>query len=348
MPNTTTVTTLYIRSLFQALQSFGLAETSIFQILNITPDEISSPDNRITITRLGNMWQQAIATTKEPLLGLYAGSHVTPADYGIIGHMSLAAETLEDALRTGIEYEHLINDSFHTELIQGDRVVYNRVECDDLDPEILAPLIEFDFATLINFAISAAAKPFQGDVKPIEVHFKHKAQGDIARYEQILQAPILFEQPYNQVLITNSVLELPTRSPDPSILTMIMGRMSQMDELYVTHCQSFSKEVSDFISANISKGFACVEDIANSFNISPSTVKRRLSKEGTSYTEIGSKMKKEIALSLLREGTSIFDIALILGFSEASAFTRAFKQWTGKSPSDCRPDYSGSKSEQAR
>ena len=333
MHSKTTVSTLYIRTLFQALQGAGMEEEAILRVLNITPAELEDANGRIPIQRLGDMWQQAIEVSKLPLLGLLTGSHVIPADYGIIGHVALASNSLADAFYTGIKYEHLINDSYETELIEEDDIIYNRLHCNDLSAEQAEPLIEFDFAAFISFGRAAAAKHEAHLVKPVEVHFKHSPRGAIEEYERLLFAPVKFNMPHNQVAVHKSILELSTRAPDPSLLSMIQQRIQTMDEAYNSSQNSTSKQVSRFVLDNIELGFPTVEQIAESLNISASTLKRRLTKEGASYQALISTLKRELAESFLKEETPIADIAMILGFSETSAFTRAFKKWTGVAPS---------------
>lgn len=333
MQSKTTVSTLYIRTLFQALQNAKMEDEAILRVLNITPAELDDADGRIPIQRLGKMWQQAIEVAQLPLLGLLTGSQVIPADYGIIGHVALASETLADAFYTGIQYEHLINDSYETELLQQGSTVCNRLVCNDLSAEQAEPLVEFDFAAFISFGRAAAGKHQAHLVKPVEVHFTHAPRGPLEEYERLLFAPIKFNMPHNQVIVHQSVLELSTRAPDPSLLSMIQQRIQAMDAAYNSAQNSTCKQVSRFILDNIGMGFPSVEQIAESLDISTSTLKRRLTREGTSYQTLISTLKRELAESFLAEQTPIAEIAMILGFSETSAFTRAFKKWTGIAPS---------------
>lgn len=333
MQSKTTVSTLYIRTLFQALQGAGIEDAAILRILNISEQELQDPNGRITIQRLGQMWQTATEVAKLPLLGLIAGSQVIPADFGIIGHVALASETLADAFYTGIQYEHLINDSYETELIEEGDIVFNRLHCNDLSADQAEPLVEFDFAAFISFGRAAAAKHEAHLVTPVEVHFKHSPRGHIDEYERLLFGPVKFNMPHNQVAVHKQVLALSTRAPDPSLLSLIQERIQAMDAAYNSSQNSISKQVSRFVLDNIETGFPCVDDIAQALGLSASTLKRRLTKEGASYQALISTLKRELAESFLKEQTPIADIAMILGFSETSAFTRAFKKWTGVAPS---------------
>lgn len=333
MHSKTTVSTLYIHTLYQALQGAGLEDGAIMRILNISEQELHDPNGRMPIQRLGQMWESAVEVSQTPLLGLLAGSHVIPADFGIIGHIALASDTLKDAFLTGIHYEHLINDSYESELIYEGDIIYNRLVCNDLAPEQAEPLIEFDFASFISFGRAAASKHEEVQVKPIEVHFTHSPRGPIEEYERVLFGPVKFNMPHNQVAVHQSILELRTRAPDPSLLLMIQQRIQAMDEAYNSAQNSISKQVSRFILDHIETGFPSADEIAAALNMSASTLKRRLSKEGASYQALTSTLKRELAESFLKEKTPVADIAMILGFSETSAFTRAFKKWSGIAPS---------------
>lgn len=333
MQNNTTVSTLYIRTLFQALQGVGIEDIAILRILNISEQELQDPNGRIPIQRLGTMWQTAIEIADTPLLGLIAGARIIPADFGIIGHMALASETLKDAFFTGIKYEHLINDSYESTLVEEGDIIFNRLNCNDLAPHKAEPLIEFDFASFISFGRASAAQHETNLVAPIEVHFTHSPRGPIEEYERLLFGPVKFNMPCNQVAIHKDILKLSTRAPDPSLLSMIQQRIQAMDKAYNSAKNSTSKQVSRFILDNIELGFPSVEQVAAYLSISSSTLKRRLTNDGTSYQALVTTLKCELAESFLKEKTPIADIAMILGFSESSAFTRAFKKWTGTVPS---------------
>lgn len=323
----------FIHVLYNALIQQGIAESQARLILNVSQQELDNSDLRIRLDRLLEMWHKAIDYTDNPLLGLETGCATTYAQYGIIGHMAIASDTLVQALELGLAYEHIINSSFNTRLIHTEDSIINRLECHHVDPQPLAPLVECDFASLMYFARSLVSNAEQANVYPQEIHFKHRPLGPIERYEALLHCPVYFEQPYNQMLISPDVLSMRTMTADSGLLALILKRMESLDESLRSGQNALAEQIRRYMTEQLPSGLPNANETAAHFAISTSTLKRRLTQEGTSFLGIATQVKKEVAIALLEEATPIAEIALLLGFSETSAFTRAFKKWTGTAPS---------------
>ncbi len=167
----------------------------------------------------------------------------------------------------------------------------------------------------------------------IEVRFQHPRSVDITEYEHVFNAPVLFEQSNNELLIERNFLELPILLANSELLEALEGFAQKLlDRLYVSN--TWSDKVIRLLGNLLVRGEKTeIEAIAGSLALSVRNLQIKLKKEGTTYRKLFDLVRKEIALSYLKEKElSICDIAFVLGFSEQSAFNHAFKRWTGATP----------------
>jgi AraC-like DNA-binding protein len=104
-----------------------------------------------------------------------------------------------------------------------------------------------------------------------------------------------------------------------------------------TEAISFQVKVLDYLMKNSFLGILTLEDVAANFNMSPRSLQRRLQQESTTFQQLADAVRKSLAIHYLQSGKhQIKEISSILGYNELSAFSRAFKRWTGKAPIDYR------------
>ena len=143
-----------------------------------------------------------------------------------------------------------------------------------------------------------------------------------------------YETNQNQLIFNGRFLNLPIKRSKEDVKNFLVH--SPYDLLTIPgHDVSIKKEIIYIISKNSEKKltFPPIASVANSLNISQQTLHRRLKQEGTGYKDIKKNIRRDLALKkLVKEKLSVHDVSDIVGFSEASSFTRAFKQWTGLSP----------------
>jgi AraC-like DNA-binding protein len=173
----------------------------------------------------------------------------------------------------------------------------------------------------------------EGNLNLVEVRFKHARPENTAQHERFFHAPLLFEQPANELVISKDILELPIFLANPGLLKPLEQIAQKfIDNLYLS--DTLSDRVTRLLSKLLARGKRTnIETIATNLAMSVRNMQIKLKEEGTSYQRILDSVRKEIALSYLNEeDVTICDIAFLLGFSEQNAFNHAFKRWTGGSP----------------
>jgi AraC-like DNA-binding protein len=165
------------------------------------------------------------------------------------------------------------------------------------------------------------------------VTFQHAGPPSIAEHTRLLGSVVRFDQVENAVVYPVSALATGMLSADPSLLEVFEGDARRRLEQLESH-GAVSGRVQAIVAARLKGEVPSLATVASELAMSERSVQRSLTEEFTSYREIVDAVRKDLALSHLSQpGRSATDVAFLLGFSEPSAFTRAFRRWTGSSPS---------------
>ncbi|MGB3614593.1 MAG: AraC family transcriptional regulator ligand-binding domain-containing protein, partial [Elainellaceae cyanobacterium] len=163
------------------------------------------------------------------------------------------------------------------------------------------------------------------------VWFQHPCPTEVSEHERIFQSPVQFSQPANRITLDAHCLDWPVRSANPNLLSVFEAHASAM--LIAQQSQSYSQQVMTAIAQALQGEVPTIEAIARTLMTSVRQLQRELQTDNTTYQQLLEETRKALAFqSLKNPEISIHDVAFLLGFSEPSAFHRAFKRWTGQTP----------------
>ncbi len=169
--------------------------------------------------------------------------------------------------------------------------------------------------------------------KKIEgVYFRHKKPEYAEAYNQIFECPIYFGYTQDAMVFDIEAIDLPLSQPNEAMLTVVCKRLdialSALDS--PLNCQ---ERLAHFIRSTLADGTPSIDRAAKKFGMSGRTLRRVLLQEGTSFRKVLEKTRRDVCEQLMTENTcSFFEISNQLGYSEQSAFNRAFKKWSGQTP----------------
>ena len=175
------------------------------------------------------------------------------------------------------------------------------------------------------------------DINPTLVRFKHKAHRDIQSYLDHFQCEVRFGVNLNAISYKSKDLQTPTIKADESIHRFLLERLEEEKKAIEINSNQVVSDVEKLIKEALPSGIPSIVEVSEHIGMSNRTLTRRLSESGFSFRDLIQKTQEMIAKDLLQNSNrSVAEIAFETGFSEQSAFNRAFKRWTGHSPVEFR------------
>ncbi len=266
--------------------------------------------------------------------GLAIGRGMHPSDYGIFGYALMNCLTITAALKTAAKYKTFLNHKLSAEfLAEHDRYLYQ------LNPQtqskVTQILIELDFSTALEFGRQLAGPNHRDKIQLCSVKFTHSPLGPIHLYESRFNCPISFNAPVNEIAIAKSALDTPIYGANQRVLSVMEEKIEKMACAQSTAKVPLKDQVASYIRNNMLWELPSASKVATGFNMSLSSFKKHLSTEQTCYQKICDDVRLARGIELLKsKKIAIKEISYELGFANSSAFNKAFKRWTGQSPTE--------------
>jgi AraC-like DNA-binding protein len=315
------------------IEKFGGDVDRIFGDCRVLPDMAGSPTLRLRLSAFVQLFEESACQTKNGNFGLWFGNQFKPRDLGMWGYAAISAPTLGSSLENLVGLFRYHQESSAMHLKRG------RDGLMRLEYQITAPAIverrqdaELSLGMFLNFFREACGSSWV----PEEVHFEHPKPAEAREHEMAFDAPIYFSQPTNALLFRPDILARPMPASDVRLLAIMQTCLEQLGSDTATE-DALLDHVKTAIRMKLPEGYPALEDIAEDLRATPSLICRELHDAGLSYTELVEHVRRDLALSYIRQRQLPFsEIALLLGYSELSAFSRAFRRWTGTSPREFR------------
>ena len=296
------------------------------------PIDRFDPDARLPIETVHALLRGAITMTGDEDIGLKASELIELGDYGALEYAAGTAPTSDEALALVGHYVHLVNDALTFSLrVDGDKAVVS------LESAVVLPRAAEDFEVAAFYAAFKARAPEQVRL-PFEVRFQHPEPADTRMYMRVFSevATIRFDQPVSGFAFARKMLGDAVPTADAKLHALVRSHADRLlSELPKT--ASFTARARAFLSEGLSRGASSAADVARALHVSPNTLARRLAQEGTTFKALHEELRRTLSLRYLAETDfPLSEIAFLLGFSQAAAFHRAFKRWTGQTPLEYR------------
>lgn len=311
------------------IKNHGGDADSILGNSGISTSSIISPAQELDLKKYCNLFDTSAKLTNNHYFGLSFGSSFKPINFGAIGYLTINSPTLSAALNNFSRYFPAHQDNSIVSLTQNQELYQFNYEI--TDPRILNRRqdAEVSIAMFYNIFKHCLGEKWN----PIEVHFSHhKIDENIAVYEKLFGCPILFNQSTNSILFRRSELNCIMPNSDPMLFAVLEPYLSKRRHARSSPDDLFM-EIKHFVKTNIGESVPTIASIAKNFSLSTVELQRQLKNKGFSFNDILKITRKELALKYIGEtDMKLTEVAFALGYSELSAFSRAFKYWTSMSP----------------
>lgn len=317
-----TASVAYLKALFDYTRTRDLPAEKLLVGLVLNLDD---RDARLTEADCASLFDRAAALLHDDALGLHVGESIRLGHYGVLGYVAMNCATLGEALSRLNRYQALVLDigPMQTQMKTGEvRLSWN--------PDTERPfrqLAEFNLAGLVTFVrwISGHSGG------PRRLEFNYAAPANVSEHQRIFDCELRFDQKHYAIVFPDDWLRQPLSQPDPAMRELML-RLAEKQMLGLSRTDALAK-ARGLIAKHLSEGELTLEQLAAQLDMSARTLQRKLKDEGLGYTQLFDSVRKELAERYLADpNLDLNDLAFLLGFSEQSAFQRAFKRWLGESP----------------
>jgi AraC-like DNA-binding protein len=317
-----------IRGILWELRSRRIDPAPLLAECELTEDSIADIRTAVSSDTYHAFVRRALEVTADPALGLSMGSRAPENMLQIVGHLMLASTTLREAFALFRRYSLLFAAGVQWELTErNDLATFTYMPAFQLG-DTTRFTNEYVLATANRIGRHFAVRP---ESHAVEVRFQHPAPSYANRYEAAFGCPVRFGQPGNCIVFASNTLDIRQLHADETVRAMLgdtaerllREREGSTTVDRVRTVLRYRRDLSDLDSTTL----------AAAVGLTPRALRRRLGAEGASLTALLDEARLRLACEdLKRPDSSIKEISDRLGFSEPSAFHRAFKRWTGLTP----------------
>ena len=320
------------RLLATRLRAAGIPPRPLLAKAGLTAAQIEDRKARISVQSQIRFLELASHALDDDLLGFHLARDCELRELGLVYYVLASSEVLTEALQKAARYSSIVNEGVSLRLREGREtgIGFRYVNVERRGDR---QHIEFWLTIIVRLCRHLSNRR----LAPYQVRVIHHGRKTPAELRAFLGCAIEFDAGIDEVVFPGAVAQMPVVDAD-----------MYLNELLTRYCEealahrrnervaTLRLEVENAIAPLLPHGKARAHEIARRLGLSHRTLARRLADEGLSFSQILDELKVDLAKRYLAEGLSVSRIAWLLGYHEVSAFTHAFKRWTGKSPKQLR------------
>jgi AraC-like DNA-binding protein len=316
-----------VRVFVEALERLGYDADSLINAAGFVRADLNDPDARVPCAAVAAMFQRAMQERPMRNLGMRIAAATAIGAYPLIDYLVVTSESVGDGLKQLSRYFRLAGSPVHMNVREDEdpvRVIY---EGD--------PSLTFGYEYGVSLCILHLREETENRFRAEYASFVHHPD-DIREMERTLSCPVHPFQSWNGWAISRDVWQLPLRRRDP-ILRRLLERQANEMIAQLPRTDRPVPKVRRILISRVAGGDTSIEAVARVLGVSARSLQRQLAAEGISYREVLDATRKDAAERYLANSSmSITEVAYLLGFSDATAFHRAFKRWSGDTPAAFR------------
>jgi AraC-like DNA-binding protein len=314
--------------ILRLVELHGLDPQQFMDELGIRPETLRDVRARIPASLADIAFTKAAARIADPAFALRAGECWHPSNLGTMGFAWLSSRTLHTGLKRLERFSRIIGNDFTYHLSEepaGVRFVHNHGRGDD---PIGHPMTDFTLAILLTMCRTN----FGQQLNATELHLRRPSPANPAPWQEFFGCEVHFAAAEDSFLLDREAVDKPLLSANiPLANTFDSILAEQMASFTDSDLISRSKA---FLLRELTSGTPSAQELASALGMSQRSFQRKLSELSLTYQKVLDDIRHELARRYLDDPSkSVTEIAFLLGFSEQSAFTRAFRHWSGMSPS---------------
>ncbi|PTQ90740.1 helix-turn-helix transcriptional regulator [Agitococcus lubricus] len=317
----------------QIAEERGVSQAQVLAHAQLNPQLFAQTTGRVSSQDYEKLVTAVIALVGNNGLGLEVGARQPLTAHGSLGYALMSAATIADAMYILQRFWHVRGRGVNLRYIDDPHCVVFSIYCQyPMPPEVEKVLLEAVLSGIyygLKFLLA-------GENLDAELHFAMPEPDYLTQVSHLALPTLCYEQAVTQLRVPKAVLHYPIKTANPEALTLAIAQCERELALLPTMQQDMVMIVKNLLQHH-TQGYLTPEQIAERLHLSERSLRRHLQHQGTSYQQLVEAARQRDAQQLLRQTQAdIQQIAQRLGYNNPANFTRAFKQWTGQTPTEFR------------
>jgi AraC-like DNA-binding protein len=328
----------------KSARAAGVCELALRSATGFDPATARDVDARICLELEETLWNEAARLSGDVDFGLHTAERLEPGLFDVLDYAVRTAPTARAAIERLARYNRLEHDAAVFKLIERGATV--RVEHRFAEKGVQCRhSAEFTLASHVVVGSQITGTR----LAPRAVEFAHAPPSSLTEHQRIFGVTPRFHSEVNALEWLRSDLDRPVPAADPALSRVIERHAEAMLAARPAPATTHAARVQQELAGMLQAGAVSLRTVAQRLRLSPRTLQRRLASEGASFDGLLENLRCDLALRYLSDaGIGIAQVAYLLGYAEPSPFNRAFRRWTGATPSEFRASRSAPKRSHAR
>lgn len=317
---------------WKLLEFYGKDPTQCFEAGGFKKEQLEDPEFRMDHEAYDQIWDCAHSKIDDPCAGLNVVHFWHPTILGVLGYAMLSSNTIRESLQRLVRYQQVVSEDSKITLTSTDEGLL--VQQNHIRHQTDKYPLEVD--SFLSLLLHICRFNYVDSLDPVEVNLMCSRPEAAGRYYAFYRCPVNFSAAANNIVLPSDVLDNP--------LPAISQQLAQMHDRVLQNClasqqrSEMATRVREIIIAHLPSGETNMDQVANKLLMGTRTMQRRLQDEGSSFIDVLNETRQDLAMQYIQDDNlPIKEISYLLGFSDSTAFSRAFKRWTGKAPNTIKP-----------
>ncbi len=317
----------WTRVLLDGLIAEGYDGVAIAAKAGFSVSDFDDPNGRFKLDRTSEFWRLAVQETGDDAIGIRVSKHVRPTTFHALGLSVAASRNWHEALRRMERYSEVVSDSEkiiitihddHWEYVLSPGAQTYRASVESLD-------------AIMSHMIRTSRSRVDGFKSPLRVELARPKPRDHQTFSEFYGCPIRYDVDINRIILPLDLMHAPLKTSNISLANH--GDNIVQNYLDQVGTDPLDQKIHQAIVNTLSSGNANIQMIAREVGMSVRSLQRHFSDVGGTFSERVSKIRTNLARDYLSQNTlPITEIAFLLGYGNTASFSRAFKSWTGQTP----------------
>ena len=324
---------LYAKRVVDTAMEMSISVTQLSQLTGIEESTLLVLPDLLPGASYLALMQAAMELSQDGDFGLHVGERISPASYPVLGYTLMSCRNLSHAISQVTRYESIIHNLGHFGLVLSD---------DTMTLTWSSALPETSASRQVTESVMSGVRVFAErlvarEIPVRQVTFTHAAPDNLDEHHRLLGESIVFGAATNSVTCDRAILDWEVPNADASLFPLLKEHAERLLAQRTDDSPSIVEDVRKALSSMLSTGDVKLKQIAERLEMHPRTLQRRLNDVDSSFQDILEGVRKDMAKRYLADHSmSLAEVAFLLGYHDQSSFNRAFKEWTGESPSSFR------------